>query len=81
MGLTTDLLDRILDLPPADRADLARRIILSLEEADFDADAEASWDAEIEARLSEVDRGEVKPLDSRESIKRIGDSLQRKSGQ
>jgi len=61
--------------PADDRAALARKIILSLEPTDFDADPEAVWDAEIEARLAQVDRGEVTLLDWRQSIDRARRSL------
>jgi putative addiction module component (TIGR02574 family) len=77
MSAETELLDRILLLPPGDRAALARKLILSLESPDFDADADAAWDAEIVARLAQVDRGEVAPIDWRQAIDRARQSLTR----
>ncbi len=75
MSVESELVDRVLLLPSDDRAALARKIILSLEPPQFDADAEAAWDAEIEARLAQVDRGEVTLLDWRESIDRARRAL------
>jgi putative addiction module component (TIGR02574 family) len=75
MSVEPELIDRVLHLPAVDRASLARKIILSLEPADFDPDAEEAWNAEIESRSAQVDRGEVTPLDWRESIDRARRSL------
>jgi putative addiction module component (TIGR02574 family) len=75
MSLNTDLLARVLHLPVSERAELARRILLSLEPVDFDADAEQLWAVEIEARLAALDRGESVPMDWRPAIDRIRQSL------
>jgi hypothetical protein len=75
MSVESELIDRVLLLPAGDRAALARRIILSLEPTDFDSDAEDAWNAEIEARIGQVDRGEVIPIDWRQSIERARRSL------
>jgi len=64
-------------MPIRERAELARRLLLSLETADFDADVEEAWAAEIEARLSSVDRGDSVPLDWRPAIDRIRRSLRK----
>jgi hypothetical protein len=70
MSVEPELVDRILLLGQRDRAALARTIILSLEPPDFDADADSAWEAEVEARLAQVDRGEITPIDWRLSIAR-----------
>lgn len=75
MSLNTDILARVLDLPLSERAELARRILLSLEPNDFDADAEQLWAAEIDARLAALDRGDAVPLDWRPALDRIRQSL------
>jgi len=81
MPLASDLVTRVLDLSPADRAELARQLILSLESQPPDPDADAAWEAEIERRLTQVDRGEVTLVDWRDSIERIRASLKnRKAG-
>jgi hypothetical protein len=77
MSVESELVERILHVPVGDRAALARKLILSLEPADFDADADAAWDAEIEARLAQVDRGEVAPIDCRQAVDRARQSLRR----
>jgi hypothetical protein len=50
-----------------------------VDSSEFDAEAKAAWDAEIEARLAQVDRGEVVLIDCRESIDRARHSLKRPS--
>jgi putative addiction module component (TIGR02574 family) len=75
MSVEPELVDRVLLLPAGDRAALARKIILSLEPADFESDAEEAWDVEIEARLAQIDRGEVTPLDWCQAIERARASL------
>jgi len=75
MSFEPELIDRVLLLPANERAALARKIILSLEPADFDPDAQDAWNVEIESRLAQVDRGEVTLLDWRESIDRARRSL------
>jgi putative addiction module component (TIGR02574 family) len=80
MSLDNVLLDRVLDLPADDRAQLVRRLLLSLEPADFDADADEQWAAEIEARLARADAGESVGSDWREAIDRVRRSLRRGTG-
>jgi putative addiction module component (TIGR02574 family) len=77
MNSESELVDQILLLPADQRAALARQIIVSLEPPTIDDDADAAWDAEIERRLGQVERGEVTPLDWRESINRVRESIAR----
>jgi putative addiction module component (TIGR02574 family) len=77
MPIDSELLSRALEMPVRERAELARRLLLSLETADFDADVEEAWAEEIEARLSAVDRGDSIPVDWRPAIDRIRGSLRR----
>ena len=70
-----ELLSRALTLSEKDRAELARQLILSLEPCDIDTDADAAWDAELERRAGEIDRGEVKLVDWRDAIQRIRGQL------
>jgi len=53
------VLAQALELPPEERADVAKRLIASLDEP-ADADVEAVWLAEVERRLQDVDRGTAK---------------------
>jgi putative addiction module component (TIGR02574 family) len=46
-----------LQLGDADRAELARTLIESLD-SESDPDAEAAWDRELEKRLKKIDSGE-----------------------
>jgi hypothetical protein len=79
MSPDAELIDRIMSLPDEERAELARQLIISLEPAAPEAGAEvdAAWEAEIERRLGQVDRGEVELRDWRQSIERIRATLQR----
>ncbi len=54
------LLQEALQLSPAEREALASKLFDSLETAD--PDAEATWQAEIERRVAELDQGKVKPI-------------------
>jgi putative addiction module component (TIGR02574 family) len=55
----TAVLAQALQLPPEERADVAKRLIASLDEP-ADGDVEAAWLAEVERRLQDVDRGTAK---------------------
>jgi putative addiction module component (TIGR02574 family) len=49
------------DLPEADRAELAGRLLDSLE-SERDEGVEAAWAEEIERRIRQIDSGEVKTI-------------------
>ena len=53
------VLAQALQLPPEERADVAKRLIASLDEP-ADEDVEAAWLTEVERRLQDVDRGTAK---------------------
>lgn len=53
-----DLLNSAMELPATARAELASRLISSLDTT-ADADAESAWEREIERRLREIDEGHV----------------------
>lgn len=60
--MTTDaikLLEDALGLPDNDRADIAARLIDSLDQH-ADDDAESAWDTEIARRIADMDDGSVK---------------------
>jgi putative addiction module component (TIGR02574 family) len=52
------LLAEVLELPPQQRADVAARILESLEEVP-DADVDEAWAVELERRAQAVDSGKV----------------------
>jgi putative addiction module component (TIGR02574 family) len=62
----TDALDRLLaeslTLPANQRARLAHRLIVSLDESEGDDGAAALWGAEIERRSREIDDGSAELL-------------------
>jgi hypothetical protein len=79
MAPEQELTTQAMSLPADQRAQLACRLILSLEAPDYDADADQLWEREIEQRLSAIDRGEVEPLEWRASLERARQSLRRKN--
>ena len=58
---TADLLETALKLPEKDRAELAAKLLSSLD-GPSDSDARSSWLAEIERRVEELDSGTAKPI-------------------
>ena len=63
------LQDAVLDLPPAERASLARKLLLSLDEPPEEELVE-TWLLEAERRARELDRGEVLPISAEEVRKK-----------
>jgi putative addiction module component (TIGR02574 family) len=59
-----------LTLPIADRAELAHRLIQSLDEAE-QAEAAVAGHAEALRRLDEIDRGVVQPISADELFARV----------
>ncbi|WP_129356498.1 addiction module protein [Sorangium cellulosum] len=59
------MLAEALQLPPEARADVAKRLIASLD-GPADEDVEAAWLVEVERRLRDVDRGTatIEPWDA-----------------
>lgn len=53
-----------------ERAELAHRMILSLDE-EMDAGAEKAWESELERRVSEIHRGSVKGVPAEEVFSKI----------
>lgn len=58
-----------LALPPKDRAELASRLLESLDEV-REPGAEDLWAAEITRRVEEVRNGTVIPISAEESVRR-----------
>jgi putative addiction module component (TIGR02574 family) len=55
---TKELLAEVLELPQQDRAEVAARILESLEEIP-DTDVDEAWALELERRAAAVDSGQV----------------------
>lgn len=72
MGSTT--LEKVrsdaLNLPEAERAELAYNLVVSLD-GPPDANVEKAWDSEILRRLSEIDAGTANLVDRKELQRRI----------
>jgi len=75
MALDTNTLAKALELSPRDRAELARRLLLSLESEEYDNDAAQSWAKEIDERLEKSDRS--KAADWPTVLKRVRGSIRR----
>jgi len=66
-----DVFSQALDLPDSQRADLAYRLMLSLEPAELEDQAEDRWAAEIAARQELIRRGDYTAYDWQETVHRI----------
>ena len=69
------LQEAVLDLPPNERADLARKLLLSLDDPSEEELAQ-TWLLEAEQRAGEIDRGEVEAI-SAEEVRRKARALLR----
>jgi len=76
-GTLRRLCEEALMLPEAERAELARELVRSLD-APADADADDGWDKEILHRLSQVDAGTAKLLDRDTFRQRMRERLGRR---
>jgi putative addiction module component (TIGR02574 family) len=65
-----DILKQALRLPPEARAALAGSLLDSLD-GPLDLDAESAWEAEIGARIREIDEGKVTLIPWAEARARI----------
>jgi putative addiction module component (TIGR02574 family) len=66
------LLEKALRLAEKERAELAARLLESLDDV-ADEDASEAWDEEIRRRIQEIDSGQVKPIPWSEARKQILD--------
>jgi putative addiction module component (TIGR02574 family) len=60
---TQAIVEQALKLSPTERADVAEQLLASLDEA-LDRDVEKAWQEEVQRRLGQIERGEVKLIDS-----------------
>ena len=65
-----EVFDAALALSEADRAQLAERLVESLD-GEVAVDAEEAWAAEIERRLAKIDAGEAKMLSLDDAVARL----------
>lgn len=69
MATTEEILNQLLSLPSAQRAQLAHRLLQSLEGEDHDS--ERLWEEEIESRLDAYERGELQAVPGEEVLARL----------
>lgn len=68
----------LLHLPQAERARLAHRLIVSLDEdLPPDEGIEAAWIEEIERRDAEIERGDVQTIPAEEAMRRVSEALKK----
>jgi len=70
MREATTLLDEVLSLPEKDRAEIASRLLESLD-PETQRDVDEAWAAEIERRCAAVDAGELATSDWKDVRARI----------
>ncbi|MDY7232613.1 addiction module protein [Hyalangium rubrum] len=75
MATKEDLLSDVLRLPPEERAEVAHKLLLSLEVEDEDPEAQVEWSAELERRAREVLNGSVKTVSWEQVEERISARL------
>jgi hypothetical protein len=68
MTTPSQILDAALALDTAQRAEVAHQLLLSLELADFDEDADQAWAAELRQRLQAIREGRVPLRDWDEAL-------------
>ena len=66
----TEVLEEALSLPPDERAELAERLLTSLD-ASHDRRVDELWAQEAEDRLDAFERGEIKAVSSKEAFDTI----------
>jgi putative addiction module component (TIGR02574 family) len=71
----SDLLKKALNLPVAERAELAGSLIESLDETD-DESVQAMWDIEIVRRMEDLNLGKVKPVSLEEARRRFSSAIE-----
>jgi putative addiction module component (TIGR02574 family) len=68
MSATSEVLNAALTLKPDERAELAHKLLLSLEPADFDPNADQAWADEVRRRLQAIREGKVALRDWDEAL-------------
>ena len=68
----------LLELPAAERVEIANRLIDSVDRHELDPDA-AAWEAFLEERLAAVDRGDFAPGTAFDAIDEIRSELLREA--
>lgn len=67
---TQVIVEQALKLSPNERAEVAEQLIASLDEA-LDTGVEQAWQEEVQRRLGQIERGEVKMIPWEEVQRRL----------
>ena len=72
IAIEAEIVAAALGLPPETRAILADQLLDSLHTAENQAEIDAAWRKEIEARIDAYDRGETKTYPAEEVLRELG---------
>ena len=75
MATASDVLNAAMDLKSEERAEVAHKLLLSLETDDFDEDADRAWADELRRRLQAIREGHVVPRDWEDALSDIRRSI------
>ncbi len=75
MTTPSQILDAAMALDTGQRAEVAHKLLLSLEPADFDEDVDQAWAAELRGRLQAIREGRVRLRDWDEALAGIRQSI------
>ena len=67
----TQILKDALSLPPAERAEVAERLLSSLDPQNQER-MDVLWGKEVEDRLDAFDRGEIKAVSAKQVFEQLG---------
>jgi putative addiction module component (TIGR02574 family) len=67
--LVDELSQKALELPAEERVLLAERLLATVHEVD--PEVETAWDAEIQRRLAEIDRGTARLIPAEEVFSKV----------
>lgn len=75
MTTTSEILSAALTLPATDRAEVAHKLLLSLEPSESEADVDQAWADEVRARLRAIREGRSVPRDWNDALEDVRQSL------
>ena len=73
------LLDQAMELPPAERKDLAIRILASVDDGPYPPLSKEEFDADLHSRIQEIESGEIETVDAFEVLQQARERLRRRS--
>jgi hypothetical protein len=78
MATTSEVLDAAMHLKSEDRAEVAHKLLLSLEPDDFDDDVDRAWANEVRRRLKAIREGRSNLRDWNDALLDIRQSIESK---